>query len=153
MKKIGIIFLLFFLTGCGSYQTGKIPEIRYGQDLCSECRMTLMDAQFACVILTEEEEILKFDDIGCMVRFQKSNQTKIKEAWVHDGMTQAWVQSSKAYFVFDQTLNTPMGSHLMALSSKESLQECLKKNGAKQISFDQINELLKEQMLIQKEKI
>ncbi len=150
MKKFKIIFLLFFLTGCSSYQTGKVPEIRYGQDLCSECRMTLMDAPFACVILTEDEEILKFDDIACMVRFERNNQTKIKEAWVHDCVTQAWIQRSKAYFVFDQTLNTPMGSHLMALGSEESVQECLKKNGAKQIGFDQINDLLKEQ--IQKER-
>ncbi|MBI1869734.1 MAG: nitrous oxide reductase accessory protein NosL [Chlamydiae bacterium] len=91
----------------------------------------------------EEGEILKFDDIGCMALFEKKNQPKIEEAWVHEGLRRGWIERSKAYYVFDPALTTPMGSQLIALGSKESLQEYLKKNDTSQIGFGEIDEFLK----------
>lgn len=142
MKRIFSVFMIFFLAGCNSYDDGNIPEIRYGQDICSECRMTLMDSRFSCVLLTEENEILKFDDIGCMALYESKNQVKAKRTWVHDAETQNWVDKFKAYYVFDRKMETPMGSHILALSSETALKAYLEKNDAKQVRFDQIYELL-----------
>lgn len=142
MKKRWAVYFALFLMGCNAYQDGDIPEMRYGQDLCSECRMTLVDPKYASVLVTKDGEILKFDDIGCMALFEKKNQIQSAWAWVHDGITESWIERSKAYYVWDEKLATPMGFHLMALASEEALKKYLDENDAKQVRFDQIDELL-----------
>lgn len=41
-----------FLSGCGSGET--LPRVRYGEDMCANCRMIINDPQYACVVETAD---------------------------------------------------------------------------------------------------
>lgn len=59
------------LAFCSSCTTGPEP-IRYGQDNCHHCQMTLMDKRFGAEIVTDKGKVYKFDDLNCLVNFMKA---------------------------------------------------------------------------------
>ena len=66
---LGALVLLTLAWGCAEGSTIIAPpEIRYGEDLCTECNMVISDPRFAAGYVYEVSEgryrSLAFDDIG-----------------------------------------------------------------------------------------
>ena len=73
MKRIFAIagILLAFMSSCSS----QTEPIHYGKDNCNLCKMTIMDKEYACELVTSKGKVFKFDDVTCMVKYMKASQT------------------------------------------------------------------------------
>lgn len=122
-KMRGLNFLLlltiaFIFSGCAAKTGEKPPVIRYGEDICAECRMIVSEPKFTAA-LYDGREWKKFDDIGCMDIYRQK-QSVSGTAWVHDHTTEQWLPNERAVRVFSKNLRTPMGYGKAAFSSQEA---------------------------------
>ncbi len=109
--------VLILSTLLGSCSSSEIEPIEiHEEDSCSFCRMAISDDRFAGEIVTESEEVLKFDDIGCMVRFREQRLTGSALAFfVKDYDSRKWLKEADASII--QTgIGTPMNSGLVAFA-------------------------------------
>ncbi|MBX3290904.1 MAG: nitrous oxide reductase accessory protein NosL [Acidobacteria bacterium] len=112
--KTILLSLSVLLIACASGDIKPVP-IEYG-DMCSFCRMAISEKQFASQIITPDERVHKFDDIGCLLRFRKTTGDQAKEAaiFVTDHDSHQWLRAEKAFFVRSTSVKTPMGSGILA---------------------------------------
>jgi copper chaperone NosL len=103
--------------------TPQPAELDTANDTCAGCRMAVSDPQFASQLVAPGEEPKFFDDIGCLATWTntKAPLPKGAIAYVADHRTKEWVAASAAAFVKCEAVATPMGSHILAFVSKESL--------------------------------
>lgn len=113
-----LAFLIFLVAACG---TGKIEPVSIEPgDMCSFCRMAISERQFAAEIITDDERVFKFDDIGCLLRFQQATSDISTPAaiFVTDYDSKQWLLASDAFFVRSDTIKTPMGGGIIAFGNK-----------------------------------
>jgi copper chaperone NosL len=84
--------------------------------------MAVSDVRFAAQLVAPGEEPRFFDDIGCLRDYLRRtpNQHAGTVAFVADHRTREWHRASRAVFTTRDTLETPMGSHLVAHGSAAS---------------------------------
>ena len=89
-------------------------------EICRSCRMPVSDARLAAQLVTPGEEPRFFDDIGCLRDFlARSPVPRASAAYVADHRTGGWVRASSAIYT-RISLDTPMGSHLIAHAAASS---------------------------------
>jgi hypothetical protein len=81
--------------------------------------MSVSDPKVAGQIAAPGEEPLVYDDIGCLASAIAGGKTA-EHAYVADHRTGAWVRTADAVFTEVPSLQTPMGSHLVAHASEAS---------------------------------
>ena len=112
------------LAFCSSCTTGPEP-IRYGQDNCHACKMTLMDKRFGAEIVTVKGRVYKFDDLNCMVDYLKSGniaKENIAQTVVVDfKKTGQFVDVEQAFFLQNEVLKSPMRSDVASFSAQPDL--------------------------------
>lgn len=92
-------------------------------EACAFCRMTGSNGRAAGQLVTPGEEPLFFDDIGCLRDYlAKTPAAKGAVAFVTDYTTREWLRADEAIFVMQPTVETPMGSHLIAFASETTRQ-------------------------------
>ena len=92
-----------------------------GNDACSHCRMVVSDLHFAAQLVAPGEEPRFFDDIGCLASYLETNPAPLEAAlYVADHQTGEWVNARFAIYTRVDSLQTPMGSHLVAHSDERS---------------------------------
>lgn len=83
--------------------------------------MTVSDLRFAAQIVAPGEEPRFFDDLGCLQHFLKAGEVPDgATAYVADHRTRAWVPAARAVYVRNDTVATPMASHLIAYADAAS---------------------------------
>lgn len=85
-------------------------------EACASCRMTIAEARFAGQVVAPSEEPRFFDDVGCLGRFVREGPALPNHAvaYVADHRTKAWVRADTALYTLVPSVETPMGSHLLA---------------------------------------
>lgn len=144
MKKwsyaLVIIFALSLVMGCGQkeYKPAAIVE---GVDVCVVCNMLIKDDAFATQIVTKDGKYLKFDDLGDMnVWKQKNGLENIGMDYVRDYNDKEWIEFSKATYVYDKSLRTPMAYGVISFKDKASAEAFIKEQGVGQImAADQLS--------------
>lgn len=119
----GLIFLVCIVAvGCGTPGV-KAVDI-YPEDMCAFCRMAVSDQRFACEIVTESSEALKFDDIGCLDHYLKAKPgtVTVAEIFYKDYASKNWVRASAATIV-ETDVMTPMGSGKVAFADPRAAAE------------------------------
>jgi copper chaperone NosL len=131
-NKLAVLIIAVIIFGCGS---GRGPVDIESGDMCSFCRMAISEKRFAAEIVQEDETVLKFDDIGCMLRYHKADNNKTKPAaiYVVDNESKNWLPVDDAYFVKSETIKTPMSSGIAAFASAEKV-------GSDALRFSQLEE-------------
>jgi copper chaperone NosL len=91
-------------------------------DVCADCRMAVSSARFSAQIVAPGEDPLFFDDLGCLAAYlvDHAAQPAGAVAYVTDHRSGQWVLASGAVFTKVSTLETPMGSYLIAHASTDS---------------------------------
>lgn len=133
IKKLGIsALMLVLLSGCqnSSMEPEEInPEI----DVCEVCNMGIAHEHFATEIVTEDGEIYKFDDIGCMDEFLQSesslNEEGAAKKYVRDMESGEWVELEKAYHAYHPEYWTPMANGVVSFKNKERAEKYVKDQG------------------------
>ncbi len=104
--------------GCGAPPSGA-PEVSWGVDECSRCRMIVTEPRFAAVARGPAGEEARFDDQGCLDGFLEERAEAGRwQAWLHDFETEAWLPAAAAWRVRAPELATPMGSGLVAFGDQ-----------------------------------
>jgi len=129
-------------SACGSAVPSGPPEIRLGVDACDGCGMAIAEPRYAAAALAEdgaERRMLKFDDVGCLARWEASaSGSTLRERWVHDQPTQEWIDASTATFAEIRELTTPMGSGLAAFKTASDADALVAGRGGEKLSWSAI---------------
>ena len=117
---ISLTALVVSIAGCGTSDE-ILPEVIIDRSECAKCRMRISDARFVGMIKTDE--YLMFDDLGCMLKFEKTmGPSDSKGAWVRDYFTNTWVSSDQAVFYRVDEIVTPMGyGYIAGTKNKEQM--------------------------------
>ncbi|MEI6667516.1 MAG: nitrous oxide reductase accessory protein NosL [Acidobacteriota bacterium] len=85
-------------------------------EACRHCRMIVSNPRFAAQIAAPGEDPVFFDDIGCLSTYLHSAAARPagSVAYVADHRTGEWVPAAVAVFTVVPSLETPMGSHVVA---------------------------------------
>ena len=86
--------------------------------MCGYCRMAISQKQFAAEVLDSDGNPVKFDDIGCMLRYLASRQQKPAAVFVVDYETRQWNEAGRSFFVRSSKISTPMAGGLLAFSDR-----------------------------------
>lgn len=83
--------------------------------------MMVSSRMFASQIAAAGEEPKFFDDLGCLATWlEKTPMPKDAVLYVADHRTGEWVSADRAVFSRVDTLDTPMGSHIVAHADEAS---------------------------------
>jgi len=106
--------LLLLVTACRPQQFQ--PVAIYPEDICSSCRMAISDERCASELIDDDGVAYKFDDIGCLENFGRTNaHLHIAAAYLKDYETKQWVPRAQARII-ETGIATPMGSGKIAFA-------------------------------------
>ena len=98
--------------------------------MCASCRMAISQKQFAAQLFDAEENVHKFDDVACMLRFLKQREMTPAAVFVADYDTREWIRGSSALFVRTARVDTPMSGGLLAFSDAARAEAAARKFGS-----------------------
>ena len=133
-----LVVLCWVGAGCAQDRVDKAPNIVYGREACSECRMIIGEKKFSAALVDAAGEIYKFDDIGCAQRYVDKNATMVKRLWVRDYVSENWVDGQKAYFLVADSFVTPMGHGVVAFETESKAHDLLEQNPGKLVSWEKM---------------
>jgi len=109
------------------------PPIHWDRDMCERCKMAISDRKFAVMAVDSQNRVYRFDDIGCLVLWQKLERPDVNltKIWITDAKTGEWIDAKKA--CYKEGFITPMGYGFGAL-----------KKGEKCLSFDEVRRRIEE---------
>jgi copper chaperone NosL len=136
MKKLLLVLLLGLMAvGCGR-GTGRPtpPDIRFGEDVCSQCTMIIEDPRFAAAAVTTGGETVMFDDVAELFAWMRAH-TDVRVAWVQDFDGGGWIEAAAAWYVVDSQLHTPMGGGILTSTSAEGAAALTLRKGGKAVDY------------------
>jgi copper chaperone NosL len=129
-------------SACGDAAPTGPPEIRFGADACDGCRMTIAEPRYAAAALADDGAVgrmLKFDDIGCLARWEaNAPEVTIRGRWVHDRPSEVWIDADTATFSRTRDLTTPMGSGIAAFKTASDADLLVAERGGEMLSWSVI---------------
>jgi len=109
--------IMILAGGCGTKEIR--PVDIFPEDNCTQCRMAISDERFASEIIDQNAEVVKFDDLGCMLKYRARHaDLKITAIFLKDYGTKQWTRYERAAIV-ETSVETPMGSGKVAFSDAE----------------------------------
>ncbi len=118
------------------------PQIRLGVDACDGCGMAIAEPRYAAAAVADDgaqRHMLKFDDIGCLARWEAgASRTTFRGRWVHDRSTEAWIDANAATFAQVPDLSTPMGSGIAAFKTESDADVIVAERGGEKLSWEAI---------------
>ena len=139
MKVLLITLALFSIISCSVE-----PEaITYGKDNCQFCKMTIMDPKFGCEIVTKKGKTFKFDDLSCMIKYQKMDeQNKAEYAHIlvnQFGNKNEFMAVEKAIFISTPKYQSPMMGNTAAFSDEKQANELVNTDKeAKKLNWNEL---------------
>ena len=105
--------------------------------MCSQCKMAISEKRYAAEVIDQDGEVLKFDNIDCMVRYASAHGLKEKaRAWfVVDSEGKIWLDARSAFLVSAATIPGPMGAGTLATGDRTSAEELSARFSGKVITF------------------
>jgi len=104
-----------------SCATGPQP-IKYGSDACDFCKMTIMEKKFACEWITSKGKVFRFDDVHCLLSYNKVNKAE-GLAYINDFTGNGdLVKANELFFVNAAVLKAPMGGNMAAFTKKTAAE-------------------------------
>lgn len=108
--------LIVVWTGC-SVQPQKIE---YGKDICSFCKMTIVETKFASEIVTQKGRAYKYDAVECLLNDIKTKEEHTLAYILVTDYTrpEKLIDATKATYLISKEIKSPMGAYLSAYESK-----------------------------------
>lgn len=107
------------------------PEpLRYGEDACHTCKMTLMDKKFGAELVTKKGKVYKFDDVNCMLTFYNSGEINSRDfayrLVVDFSQPTTLIEAADAFYLKSHEIKSPMASQIAAFEKKKSMEKIQK---------------------------
>ncbi|OFZ65642.1 MAG: hypothetical protein A3D92_25020 [Bacteroidetes bacterium RIFCSPHIGHO2_02_FULL_44_7] len=145
-QSLILVFLFFGIAGCGGMNTNSPPKIRYGKDVCDQCRMIISEKQFAAASVDRDGSVTKFDGVGCLALYRLKHPSETERTWVQDYRTEEWVEFEKAFFVNAEKVMTPMGFGLVAFSNENVASEFAHHEGGVIVRVSNLPDIVKKKI-------
>lgn len=97
----------------GSRVPDDVQPISWNHQSCAHCGMLVGEPAHAAQLITEDGEVLAFDDPGCALRYVDERRPRVHGLWFHHGTDDRWMPADRA--AFQTGGETPMGSGLIAV--------------------------------------
>jgi copper chaperone NosL len=139
-----IALALALLGGCAQGSPAPSPpEIRYGEDVCSQCSMIISDPRFAAGVAYEVSPgryaSVAFDDIGDMLAYSAAHHEQVVVAYyVHDYTSEEWLDADQAFYAVGQFIATPMGTGIAAHASRAAAEQMAAQSGGEVMTWDEL---------------
>lgn len=136
--KTLVACLVLLLSACSN---AKPTPLIVNKDQCEFCKMTVADNRFGAESISKKGRIYKFDDIKCMIAFNKANEKiNMTQQYVIDYSSKnQFIQVNKAWYIIHESIKSPMGSNTAAFAIKEAAMAQAKSISAELISWEQLN--------------
>ena len=127
---LGVFFISF--SGCSKKDYTKEPaKMHWDRDMCERCKMAISERKFAVEGIDEKGRVYKFDDIGCLILWNKLEhpEVRFKKIWITDAKSGEWIDAKKAFYTTDSI--TPMGYGFAAHKNRPKSGEIIDFNEVK----------------------
>ncbi len=147
-KLVLLTLFVFLLSACGGARIDPTvpPDIVFGEDVCARCGMIISDDRFAASLVVEkgtnDYEQLIFDDAGEMFAYAREDngQSKIVSWFVHDYHSLEWMDGGSAWYVWADSLQTPMAFGVAAFAQELEATALAQEWGGEVFTFAQATE-------------
>jgi len=87
-------------------------EINFDRDICVNCLMGLADQKFSAQSINQRNEVIWYDDLGCLVEYMNSpDWAKYggdeAVSYIGDAENGGWIRVEEAWYLYG--IDTPMG--------------------------------------------
>jgi len=141
-KGLILLFSLMVTLGFAACGNDGPQAIRYGQEQCVYCKMTISDARFGTQIVTNKGRAFNFDDVQCMIAFIKAgdvDKADIKEIYLPDYSNDNKLYPAKEMFLLrSESLKSPMRGDVAAFITEADLEEARKIYGGEVLKWDDL---------------
>ena len=87
-------------------------QIAYDREACAHCHMLIGDPRYAAQLVTDDGDVLDFDDPGCALAYLAEVHPRVHRLWFRDASGDRWIAAADVRFV--RGADTPMGSGFAA---------------------------------------
>jgi copper chaperone NosL len=110
---VAIAAAVLLIVRCGTRVPDEVQPIAWNEEACGHCHMLIGDPAFAAQVISDDGEVVSFDDPGCAARYLRSHAGHVHRAWFHEGRGERWLSIEDVAFV--RVPASPMGSNVMAV--------------------------------------
>ena len=118
-------------------QAAGASNIMVGVDTCAKCAMSIKEPLHAAQFRAPDSEVLKFDDIGCLVLYLNEKKIANPEVYVVNQADGQWVRGETAYYVLS-TEKTPMGYGLLAYATGDQAKAASAKYSGQMVNWSEL---------------
>lgn len=140
-----LLFLAVAAGGCGEPPPQRPPELRLGRDECAECGMMIDDPRFAAAVVVERDgahDHVKFDDIGCLLDFERDAANRVSKRFFRDAAGQEWIAGEPQFLAADrERLRTPMASGYAAYKDDSAAAQARATHGGEVVDLARLQAL------------
>lgn len=124
-------------TSCG--ETGPEP-IMLNKDMCAYCRMAISDGRFGAELITKKGRVYKFDDMSCMLRYNKEQTDgHVRNFYINDyTQDNILINAEEAWYIRHDDLNSPMRGNMAAFGNEEGAAEHAERLGVVTQTWEEI---------------
>ncbi len=123
---VGLIMICMSVLSCS---TGPEP-LHYGTDICTFCKMTLVDNKFGAELVTKKGKVYKFDDLNCFVNYYNSGYEPVEDFQhrlvIDYSNPGELLNATDGFYVKSPGIRTPMDSQIAAFGTKSSMDTFMK---------------------------
>ena len=105
--------VLVFLLACAAPPDAP-RAIAYDREACAHCHMLIGDPRYAVQLVTDDGDVLDFDDPGCALTYLVEAHPAVHRLWFRDSRGDRWLAADDTRFVPGAA--TPMGYGLAAVA-------------------------------------
>ncbi|HRW76828.1 MAG: nitrous oxide reductase accessory protein NosL [Lewinellaceae bacterium] len=137
MRTLLILFTLSILACSPGPQS-----IRYGEDACYFCKMTIVDQQHSAEAVTAKGKVYKFDAIECLVQYIiPLDEATFTHLLVADfDQPGSLIDARTASYLVSPNLPSPMGAFLNAFDNPNRSASVLHEQSGTLYSWDSLKE-------------
>lgn len=103
----------FVVRGSGGVPDQPV-EVAWDREVCGHCHMHVGEPRYAAQLVTEEGDVIDFDDPGCALDYLAAHHPRVHRLWFH-GEGDRWIAADEVGFLRSHV--TPMGSGLVAVDA------------------------------------
>lgn len=119
--------VVFAACGKNEYKARAIQE---DTDRCAHCNMAVADDAHATQVVAKDGRVFVFDDVGCMYVWMADHGDDVGAAFVRDYNGLHWVKYEQAYYVYDESIKTPMAYGVLSFEKKADAEAFIAEHGS-----------------------
>lgn len=137
-KWLSILMFVLLLGACGD-KAYEPRDINPETDVCYICNMSVTSIDYAAQVVLKNNDIVVFDDLGCLMAYIKQNgEEEIGAAYIRDTNSSKWLNIKDASYAYSADYWTPMNYGVLAFATEEEAKEYMKEQPGKIVPYNEL---------------